>query len=1076
MAYTLTLPFFAFRLRLHSGGSYLSPLLDSEVLHTNGPLEVLAGKYANAFQSKVLDKGDLSKLLDEGHTGPFYKDQLKVDFKEAKDGFSFPAFSLDFDFYYSAGEKGVWGVIPVLGLESFAQDLVALEKSLFQAVRLEFARKHRLKSVHQIISAIWFDTTELLSHAVNVKFYTPRELEKIQEERQELLLPKIAKRLEIKERVVYEYKEEVEQLVRAVKNKFTHNVVLVGPTGVGKTALVWELAHQSKKRRINFHIWETTASVMIKELTGDTGWQDNLAFLCQELAGSNNVLFVRNLLELFEVGQYSGNEVSMAEYLRSYISRGDIYIISECSEEERARIELRAPNFLSYFQIVQIEEPKKNLEKIVLHKASDLAKNRGLVLAEEAIKESIRLHRRFQPYSGFPGKPIRFLESIILNQHHTLDSKIGRAKVIRNFCEETGMPAFMVDPEVLMEPSKIMDQFNTQVFGQEVAVASVVDTLSTVKTALSRTGKPIASFLFVGPTGVGKTELAKVLSEFMFSTKERMVRFDMSEYSDPYSVMRLLGESFFTDGLLTSAVRREPFCVLLFDEIEKAHPSFYDLLLQILGEGRLTDSRGKLVNFCSTIIIMTSNIGAGGIQQNKVAFKDTQSTEELTQHFRKAVEKHFRPELFNRIDKVIPFKPLSKETVRFVVDREIDLMRLREGIRFRNMDLHLQEEVLDHLAERGYDPKYGARQLQRYIQDGLLTPLAKKLNLLEYDDKVVVDVGVGEQGGLDIEVESDPMGLDLLMEELDKINYTDHSSALRRDVSAFKEGHFYNRLSSQLDILEREKSKNEKRFWQNGPKSAKYNRLLKNQETLELLIQEIEDIEEQLSRACLGQGAFDESLIDQIKAWEEKIKEYKLDLYFQHTPEGNSVYLNVYGNPVQTMMDFYVAFFAKKSFNWEAHTIWFREAYYNEEIAVTIRGEEVVKRREAYIKKKFVEGEKNNFKPLAKGDLLYGLSFEVEGKGAALYLKDESGLYRWKENDKETYNYQVIVNSEKPEDPPNIHRRDFYRGTPRRIMEPNFFKDSAFKIKRELNRKLLMDTLIEILDKEFWSKLDAELV
>ena len=281
----------------------------------------------------------------------------------------------------------------------------------------------------------------------------------------------------------------------------------------------------------------------------------------------------------------------------------------------------------------------------------------------DAIEETLRLNKRFSPYSGFPGKPIRFLEGILLNKKSSNKSaeSLTRSEVIQTFCEESGMPQIMVDPDIPMNPKQVKAQFNNEVFGQKKAINSVVNMLSTVKAGLSKSGKPIASFLFVGPTGVGKTELAKVLSKFMFGSREKIVRFDMSEYAGSDVVNKLLGSGYYSDGLLTSTVRREPFCVLLFDEIEKAHPVFYDFLLQILSEGRLTDSKGKLVNFCSTIIIMTSNIGATRATQRAVTLlkNDKNKNKDLAQKFLSAVKDHFKPELYNRIDEVIAFDSVS---------------------------------------------------------------------------------------------------------------------------------------------------------------------------------------------------------------------------------------------------------------------------------------------------------------------------------------------------------------------------------------------------------------------------------
>lgn len=1084
MSHNITIPFFAFKLRLVAGGNAMVPMRDADALHLNTPLYLLAGKYAESFQQKVLNKGDYLKILDEFSDGDFLKAAVEVSFPAAKNKIAYPAFSLIFDYYYQKTKKGIWGIVPTLNVEAFGDDELTLEARLQEAIRLEFARKKRLSAVQEIVSALWFDTVELQREDMDLKVLTLSELDNINEEEKEELLSNVAKKLSVDRQVLYGRKAELNQLERALKGSFNRNVLLVGASGVGKTALIWEMARQQDKRAIRGHFWETTASTLIKELTTDMGWQENLAALCRDLAAREDFLFVRNLLELFEVGQYEGNSASMADYMRAYISSGEVNMISECTPEEYAKIELRSSNFLSLFQIIRLEEPEKDLEEIIVKKVGDIAKIRSLNLEPEAIKETIRLNRRFTPYSGFPGKPIRFLESILINHKKENQSLISRSDVIQYFCEETGMPSFMVDPNIPIDPAAIKKEFNQNIFGQVAAVDKVVDLLASVKTALTKRGKPIASYLFVGPTGVGKTEMAKVLSSFMFSSRERMLRFDMSEYSNPASVMRLIGTSYYSDGLLTSAVRRDPFSVLLFDEIEKADPTFYDLLLQVLDEGRLTDSSGKLVNFCSTIIIMTSNIGAANMQGNRIGWKTEMDTSAVNSHFMTAVQKHFRPELYNRIDQVIPFSPLSKETIRFVVDREIGLFKKREGVKYRKMEFRLNDDVLNYLGEKGYDPKYGARQLQRTIREEIVIPLARQFNLYENDDQLIVELSVAKDT-IAINIEADPLGLDLLMEELEKITNTDHASELRRKIYKLKDGPYYIRLLSELDIMEREKRKQGERFWKDKEKGEQYSYFLDTQQKVEKLSSLIETIEMDLSLSCMDLKPYTPKLIESVEEWKKDFFDLKLEIYTRRNPAAKKCSLLIFGKNIKLLYQFYTAIFKAKSFAFNASSIWYREAYYNEIIeAVELVEEEgemiqqaVNRPREEYIEQEFGTNEKKGFKPEEQGDQLYGIRFELVGDCPFLYLLGEDGIQNWKLSDKESYTYIVQLGEQKLPIPDGIHRPTFYpKKNIRRQITLNHIRDSALKLNRELGKGRFSDLVLEVLNKVFELKLDAELL
>ncbi|MFY0522871.1 AAA family ATPase [Archangium gephyra] len=351
-------------------------------------------------------------------------------------------------------------------------------------------------------------------------------------------------------------------------------------------------------------------------------------------------------------------------------------------------------------------------------------------LAEDAVDPLVDLAERYLPSRALPGKAIRLYEEMRagLQQERTDTGQVPmltRERVYSLFSLKTGVPEFLLREDRALLAAEVEASFRRQLVGQETAVRRVVETLCMVKAGLQPQGKPLATFLFVGPTGVGKTELARLLATFLFGSPERMFRFDMSEFMDSWAAERLIRGNSQGEGLLTRRVRQQPFCVLLLDEIEKAHPAVFDLLLQVCGEGRLTDARGQTAWFHNAIIIMTSNLGVAH-RRSPLGIGAT-SVDDASYYLRE-VHRHFRPEFVNRIDQLIPFHALTSEQAAEVARLGVERLRQRRGLFQRGVSLFVPPEITTALATSGYQEAYGARAMRRHLDQQLVVPIARALS------------------------------------------------------------------------------------------------------------------------------------------------------------------------------------------------------------------------------------------------------------------------------------------------------------------------------------------------------------
>ena len=467
-------------------------------------------------------------------------------------------------------------------------------------------------------------------------------------------------------------------------------------------------------------------------------WQQRCHKLIREANQTQAILHLGSITELMEAGKIDG-QPGVASMLRQSVARGKLQAIAECTPEQLAVVERDDPMLLRAFAKMEIAEAEPSrIIDILTQAAKDrsarttnqLQRTLGMAAAKpvrftpQAIEELHRLHSRYATYSALPSQPLRLMQTMLEKLERP--AEFAAMQVAAAFSAQTGLPEFLVNDAVPIDLEAIDRQLTSHVIGQAEPAELIVNLLATLKARMIRPGRPFASLLFIGPTGVGKTEMAKALAKLLYSDTRRMIRIDMSEYSSPWSAMKLIGRQGDGDGTLTSPIREQPFSVVLLDEFEKADPTVFDMLLQLLGEGRLTDSQGRLADFRNAVVIMTSNLGVESYKDSAFGFGELDAAG-WRAHFEREVQRFVRPELLGRIDRIIPFRPLPPDVVRRIAIRETELLKGRAGLRYSDATLEFTSAAIDLLSQVGYQPKYGARPLRRAIEQLVTIPLADKL-------------------------------------------------------------------------------------------------------------------------------------------------------------------------------------------------------------------------------------------------------------------------------------------------------------------------------------------------------------
>jgi ATP-dependent Clp protease ATP-binding subunit ClpC len=471
-------------------------------------------------------------------------------------------------------------------------------------------------------------------------------------------------------------------------------------------------------------------------------WEERCLSVLDDARKHQGILWLEDLHLFGQLGQSRQSERSFAAFFRGPIRRGDLSVIGELTPEQYARLERDAPGLAEALaQVVVPAASAAETETLLLHEIRALEAQHRVALHPFVSRTALELGAALFPWRARPGVAIELVRRVVgewAAPHAGAQRAVGDpdsarfrergevelapSDVLDHIARTTGLSPKLISLDEPLDAAEVEAAFAARVIGQPVATRAAADVILRVRAGLSDPGRPVSVLLFTGPTGTGKTELATAIAEYLYGDQSRLVRIDMGELSGPDAVARLIGDRWNPEGLLTQRVRAQPFCVVLLDEIEKAHPQALHLLLQLFDEGRLTDAAGDVASFASAVVIMTSNLGSRTAAP--IGFGETR--DRILADVARAVREFFPIELFNRIDQVVAFEPLTPEVAAKVVDKELAKLLVRRGLRERNTFVYAGAAVRRHAVDEAFDPRYGARTVKRWLEDrigGALTDL-----------------------------------------------------------------------------------------------------------------------------------------------------------------------------------------------------------------------------------------------------------------------------------------------------------------------------------------------------------------